>query len=43
MLVLLIHFYKEPCDQTRFLTGKGKNKREIDIGKTYESLGPKHS
>ena len=34
VLVLLIYFYKEPCNQIRLFSGNGKNKREVDIGNT---------
>ena len=31
------------CNQTRFLTGRGKHIREIEIGKPYGALGPKRA
>ena len=43
VLLLLIYFYKDLCNQTRFLTGWEKNIREIDVGKAYEALGPKNA
>ena len=33
VLLLFIYFYKDLCNQTRFLTGRAKNIQEIDVMK----------
>ena len=40
VFLLLFHNYPLLCARTVFPTGRGDNKRDIDIGQAFEMLGP---
>ena len=43
MFLLLVHYFPYLPGLTSFVTGKGSNKRSVDIGRACEALGPDKS
>ena len=43
VFLLLIHFYSSLPQSLLFHPGKGKVARKIDIGSSYEGIGPGHA
>ena len=43
VFLLLIHFNTQLCVKTIFKTGRGKDIREVDVRKAYESITASHA
>ena len=43
VFLLLTHYFPNLPQQTKFVTGRGNDRRSIDVAETYEALGPDKS